>query len=169
MTSFLTDEQQALVREIAASLTTRGETVAVAEATTGGLLSAALLWIPGASKYYVGGGVVYTLKSRTGLVGVSPDEYRNYRGTTPEIVASLASTMRDRLETTWCLAESGVAGPPGGRSGTASGRTTIGVAGPVTRTAVYETGLEDRGENMAAFTTLALRFFLDALREAPGG
>ena len=166
MSTFLTDEQQALAREIADLLIQRGEKICVAEATTGGLLSAALLWVPGASSYYVGGGVVYTLKSRTGLAGVSPDEYRNYRGTTPEIVASLARSMRERLETTWCLAESGVAGPPGGRSGTASGRTTVGVDGPVTRTAVFETGLEERGANMVEFTTLSLRFLRDTVQEA---
>lgn len=166
MSSFLTDEQQSLAEEIAALLTERGETVSVAEATTGGMLSAGLLSIAGASKYYVGGGVVYTLKSRVELAGVSPEEYRNYRGTTPEIVASLASSMRERLETTWCLAESGVAGPPGGRSGTASGRTNVAVAGPVSRSAVYETGLEDRATNMSEFTTLSLRFFAEALREA---
>jgi len=166
MAGFLDAEQEALAQEIATLLTTRGETVCVAEATTGGLVSAALLWVAGASRYYAGGGVVYTLRSRTALAGVPAEQYVNYRGTTPEIVASLAASMRDRLGATWCIAESGLAGPTGGRNGAPAGRTTLGVAGPVTRTAVIETGLDDRGANMAAFTTHALRYLRDAVREA---
>lgn len=166
MTTFLTDEQEGLAQEIASLLTDRGETISVAEATTGGLISAALLWVAGASRYYVGGGVVYTLKSRTGLAGVPAEEYANYRGTTPELLASLAGSMRQRLGTTWCIAESGLAGPTGGRAGAPAGRTTIGVAGPVSRTTVIETGISDRGENMVEFTTHSLRFLRDAIREA---
>lgn len=166
MSTFLNAEQEGLAQEIASLLTERGETIAVAEATTGGLISAALLWVAGASRYFVGGGVVYTLKSRTALAGVSPEEYANYRGTTPELLASLAESMRQQLGTTWCIAESGLAGPTGGRAGAPAGRTTIGVAGPVARTVVVETGLSDRGENMAEFTTRSLRFLRDAIREA---
>lgn len=166
MTGFLNSEQESLAQEIAALLTERGETISVAEATTGGLISAALLWVAGASKYYVGGGVVYTLKSRTGLAGVSAEQYANYRGTTTEIIASLAESMRARLGTTWCVSESGIAGPPGGRVAQA-GRTTIGVAGPVARTTTIETGLSDRGANMVEFTTHSLRFLRDAIRDAP--
>lgn len=166
MTGFLNAEQESLALEISALLIGRGETVAVAEATTGGLISAALLWVAGASRYYVGGGVVYTLRSRTGLAGVPAEQYANYQGTTPEIVASLAESMRQRLGTTWCIAESGLAGPTGGRAGASAGRTTIGVAGPVARTTVIETGLSDRGANMVEFTTRSLRFLCDAIREA---
>jgi nicotinamide-nucleotide amidase len=133
---FLTDEQYSLALEIAALLTGRGETVAVSESTTGGLLSAALLSVGGASQYFAGGGVVYTLASRTALAGVS--------------------------------AESGLAGPTGGRFGAPAGKTTLSVAGPVTRTEVMETGISDRIENMVKFTTLALRFLKQATQEANG-
>ena len=166
MSTFLNADQEALALEIASLLTERGETVSVAEATSGGLTSAALLWVAGASKYYVGGGVVYTLKSRTGLAGVPAEQYVNYQGTTADIIAGLAKSMRERLGTTWCIAESGLAGPIGGRNGAPAGRTTIGVAGPVTRTEVFETGISDRGGNMVEFTTLALRYLRDAIREA---
>lgn len=166
MTGFLNAEQEGLATEIASLLTERGETVSVAEATTGGLISAALLWVAGASKYYVGGGVVYTLRSRTGVAGVPAEQYVNYRGTTPEMIATLAESMRDRLGTTWCIAESGLAGPGAGRNGAPAGRTTLGVAGPVARTTVLETGIDDRGGNMVEFTTLALRYLRDAIREA---
>ncbi len=167
MAAFLDSEQQALANEIADLATSRGETIAVAEATTGGLVSAALLWVAGASRYYAGGGVVYTRNSRIQLAGVPAADYENYRGTTEALIASLAEAMRGRLGATWCIAESGLAGPTGGRSGAPIGRTTIGVAGPVARTQVFETGVEDRGENMALFTTLALRYLRDAITEAP--
>ena len=166
MSTFLNAEQEALVTEIAERLIARGETVAVAEATTGGLVSSALLWVAGASKYYAGGGTVYTRNSRIQLAGVPPEEYANYQGTTEALIASLATAMRTRLGATWCIAESGLAGPTGGRSGAPIGRTTIGVAGPVSRTKVFETGITDRGENMVEFTTLALRFLRDAIIEA---
>lgn len=166
MSTFLNVEQEALATEIAERLTARGETVAVAEATTGGLISAALLWVAGASRYYAGGAVVYTLNSRIALVGVPAEQYANYRGTTPEMLAFLAEAMRARLGATWAIAESGLAGPTGGRSGAPAGHTTMAVAGPVERTQVIETGNADRGENMGAFTTASLRFLRDALLEA---
>src|SRR5205809_1829183 len=166
MPSFLNTEQQALAREIASALTDRGETVVVAEGTAGGLISAALLWVPGASRYFGGGAVVYTLSSRTVLAGVPAEQLANYRGTTPEMMASMAESMRQRLNATWCLAESGLAGPTGGRSGAAPGRTTIAVAGPASRVDVIETGSADREANMIEFTTHALRHLRYAISEA---
>lgn len=163
--SFLNEDQKQLALEIASLLTPRNQTVAVAESTCGGLISAALLWVPGASRYYAGGGVTYTLNSRTALAGVSPEEYANYQGTTPEMLLSLAEAMRSRLGAIWCIAESGLAGPTPGRSGTPPGRTTVAIVGPETHTEVFETGSDDREANMIEFTTLALRTFRNALQE----
>ena len=167
MSTFLTAEQELLAEEIASLLTARGEHVAVAECTAGGLVSAALLWVPGASAYYRGGGVFYTRAARIALTGVDPAIYENYHGTTPEMLIALAEAMRTRLDTTWCIAETGAAGPPSDRVGAPAGRTTLAVVGPVTRTEVIETGVMDRGRNMVLFTTLALRFLRDAIRDAP--
>ena len=164
--TFLNDEQQTLANEIAALLTGRGQTVAVAEATAGGLISAALLWVPGASRYFAGGGVTYTLNSRVQLAGVPAETLQDYRGTTPEMIATLADSMRQRLGAEWCIAESGLAGPTGGRSGAAPGRVTIGVSGPVSRTEVFETRISDREANMIDFATRSLRFLRDAIIEA---
>jgi PncC family amidohydrolase len=165
--AFLNEEQRALANEIAALLTERGEKVAVAEGTAGGLVSAALLWVPGASRYFAGGGVTYTLNSRIVLAGVPAETLENYRGTTPEMIATLAESMRQRLGAEWCIAESGLAGPTGGRSGAAPGRVTVGVAGPISRTEVFETGVDDRETNMIDFATRALRYLRDAILEAP--
>lgn len=163
--SFLTDEQKSLANEISDMLVARNEKVSVAESSTGGLVSAALLWVPGASRYFAGGGVVYTLKSRTALAGANPDDYKEYRGTTPVLLEKLGAAMQGRLESHWTVAESGLAGPPGARVA-ASGKTSVAIIGPVSKTEILETGSDDREENMSLFTTHALRLFRDALAEA---
>jgi nicotinamide-nucleotide amidase len=162
MAALLDREQRDLAVEIAALLSTRGETVAVAESTSGGLVSAALLSVAGASRYYAGGGVLYTPKSRTELAGVPAEQYEHYRGTTPDMLNSLAESMLERLGATWCVAESGLAGPSGGRNAPA-GRTLVSVAGPRTANEALETGSAEREANMAAFTTFALRTLRDAI------
>ena len=163
---FLNEEQRTLAHDIGTLLIKRSETVAVSESTTGGLVSAALLSVGGASKYYSGGGVVYTLASRTALLGIPAERYVDYRGTTPEMLTEIAHAVRERLNTTWGLAESGLAGPTGGRFGAPAGRTTLSVAGPVARTEVLETGFTDREINMVEFTTLTLRFLKLAIQNA---
>jgi nicotinamide mononucleotide (NMN) deamidase PncC len=84
------------------------------------------------------------------------------------MLAELAETIRQHLRATWGIAESGLAGPTGGRFGAPAGRTTLSVAGPVVRTEVTETGLTDREMNMVEFTTLALRFLRQAIKDANG-
>jgi PncC family amidohydrolase len=161
---FINAEQMLLSEEIGAMLSERGQTVAVAEATSGGLVSAALLAVAGASRYYAGGGVLYTRNSRLVLGGMPPAVFANYRGTTNEIIMSMAESMRERLGATWCVAESGTAGP----TGNVPGRTMVGVSGPVKKVESIETGFADREANMAEFATVALRLLRDALREAGG-
>jgi nicotinamide-nucleotide amidase len=167
MASFLTPEQQSLAEEVGALLVERGENMCIADGTTGGLISAALLSLPGASRFYAGGAVLYTLKSRIALAGAPAELFANYQGTTAEMMAATANSLRDRLGTTWCIAESGVAGPTGGRSGKPPGTTNICIAGPLERSEVIETGISDRAANMVEFATYALRLFRDTLREAP--
>src|SRR5947209_11311691 len=113
MPSFLNTEQQDLAREIASALTDRGETVVVAEGTAGGLISAALLWVPGASRYFAGGAVLYTINSRVALAGAPAEMFANYSGTTEQMLLAAAESLRQRLGATWCLTESGIAGPTG--------------------------------------------------------
>jgi nicotinamide-nucleotide amidase len=158
--SFLTPEQQELAREIGERLAARGETVAIAESTAGGLVSAALLWVPGASRYFRGGGVLYTRQSRIAMAGMTPEQFEGYRGATPENVAAMAEALRSRLDATWCIAEAGAAGPTGH-----AGRSVLAVAGPTPRSAVIETGSADREANMVAFSTHALRLLREALGE----
>ncbi|MFA7295608.1 MAG: CinA family protein [Dehalococcoidia bacterium] len=162
--TFLTNEQYGLAEAIAAALIRHDETIAVSDGTTGGLISAALLAVPGASSYYRGGGVLYTLRSRIALAGMPAEAYADYRGTTPEMLADLAEALRVRLDATWAIAESGLAGPTGGRSGAAPGRTTVAIAGPRPTVEVHETGSNARTANMSAFTTIALRLLRDTIQ-----
>lgn len=164
--SFLNAEQKELAAEIARILTERRETVAVAEATTGGLVSAALLSVAGASAYFRGGGILYTLISRNRLAGIPEAQMTGYRGPTTDVILSLADGLRERLDATWGIGESGIAGPTGSRYGHPVGYTTIAVVGPVRRAEAIETGLADREANMIEFTTRTLRLFLDALRSS---
>ncbi|MEZ4554533.1 MAG: CinA family protein [Dehalococcoidia bacterium] len=167
MMRFLATEQRELAERIGEMLVARAETVAVAESSTGGLISAALLAVAGASRYYAGGGVLYTLDSRVAMAGVPREDYADYRGTTADLLVSLAEATRRRLDASWCVGESGLAGPTGSRFGAPAGRTTVAVAGPRSRVQVFETGSADREANMVAFTTSALRFLLESLTETP--
>src|SRR3954466_978808 len=110
-------ELLALAEQIAARLEARGESVAVAESSAGGLVSAALLALPGASAYFVGGGVVYTRKSLVAMVQANEDELRKLTPGTEASALMRAQRMREHLGTTWGLSESGAAGPTGSRYG----------------------------------------------------
>ena len=156
-----------LAEKIAASLVARKETIAVAESSTGGLISAALLAVPGASAYYRGGGVIYTPRARAALVNITREEMEaiGNRGATEPYAALLAARARDLLNTTWGLSETGASGPTGNRYGDASGHSCMAVAGPRAVTITLETGSSDRVANMRAFSLRALELFAETLSE----
>jgi len=141
---------------VATLLKAAGQTVAVAESSAGGLISAALVSVPGASAYYLGGGVIYTGSARQGLLRVPDEALAGMRASTEPYALLKARTMRERLGATWGLAETGASGPTGNRYGDAAGHACIAVAGPVERTITVETGVADREANMWTFTKAAL-------------
>ena len=141
---------------IAARLKTRNETIAVAESSTGGLISAALLAVAGASAYFLGGAVVYTRQSRTGLLAIAQEALAGIRPSTEEYAMLMARSMQQRLNASWSLAETGATGPTGNRYGDAAGHSCIALVGPLQRAATIETGNPDRIDNMRAFTVAAL-------------
>lgn len=155
-----------LADEIARKLKARGETVAVAESSAGGLVAAALLAVPGASAYFLGGAVVYTRQSRSALVGITDGEMKGLRSSSEPYAALLARTQRHRHGATWGLSETGAAGPTGNRYGDAAGHTCIAIAGPVERVLTLETGHGDRVVNMRAFALKALETFNETLDAA---
>ena len=149
---------------VGALLKERGETVAVAESSAGGLVSAALLSVPGASAYFVGGGVVYTRDARRGLLDV-PEDVVTMRASTEEYALIMARRVRERLNTTWGICETGAAGPTGNRYGDDAGHVCFAVAGPIEQAATIETGSTDREANMWQFASGALALLEAVLHE----
>jgi nicotinamide-nucleotide amidase len=151
-----------LAAAVAEKLKARGETVAVAEGSCGGLISAALLAIPGASKYFVGGSVIYTRAAKDGLYPGRETE-KGMRGATEAWATWLAQAARDAMGTTWGIGEGGAAGPAN-PYGDPAGHAWFAVAGPngVTTKHVL-TGIDDRPSNMAAFTEAAIALLDDCL------
>ena len=153
-----------LAEKIAARLKTRGETVAVAESSTGGLIAAALLAVPGASAYFVGGAVVYTRKARSSLLGISDAAMSGMRASTEPYALLCARRMREKNGATWGIGETGATGPTGNRYGDAAGHSCIAVVGPaIERAFTLETGSADRQANMRAFALRALELFAETI------
>ncbi len=154
-----------LAERAAAVLKRRKETVAVAESSSAGLISAALLAVPGASAYFIGGGVHYTRKSILSLSGTSEAMLAGMRGATEQWAMLIARNQRSGCGATWGVGESGAAGPTGNRYGDPPGHTCFAVTGPAERTLTLKTGSSDRYANMHAFAAAALRLFAEVLEE----
>jgi nicotinamide-nucleotide amidase len=152
----------------AALLVQARQTVAVSESSAGGLISAALLAIPGASAYYQGGGVIYTQGARRTLLAIPDEGVKGMRSSTEAFALLAARTIRERLGTTWGLSETGASGPTGNRYGDAAGHACIAIAGPVERVITLETRSADREANMWAFTRAALDLLSSCLKETAG-
>ncbi len=152
-----------LAARVAATLIARRQTLAVSESSAGGLISAALLSVPGASAYFLGGGIIYTGAAREALLGVTPPMMVGLRSATVEMSRLLARTVRARLGADWGLAETGATGPSGNRYGDAAGHCCLAIAGPREMSRVLETGNADRMANMVAFTVAALGLLEEAL------
>ena len=137
-------------------LRARGETVAVAESSAGGLIAASLLAQAGASAFFVGGAVVYTRAAREALLGIQPADMEGIRPASEDYALLLARQLRERLRTTWGLAETGASGPAGNRYGDAPGHSAFAVSGLFEATRTIETRSDDRWANMLAFAEAAL-------------
>ena len=161
------DALQPLAEQIAARLTARNETIAVAESSTGGLVAAALLALPGASAYFLGGAVVYTKAARAALLGIGDAEMAGLRPSTEVYALMIAKRVRDKHGAVWGIGESGATGPTGNRYGDAAGHSCIAVAGKIEKVITLETGKTDREANMRAFAVRALEIFAETLERAP--
>ena len=153
-----------LAEKAGALLKARKETIAIAESSTGGLVSAALLAVPGASAYFLGGAVVYTHTARQALMDLKmPD---GMRASTEAYALLAARTTRQRFNATWALSETGATGPTGNRYGDAAGHSCIAIVGPREHAITIETGSPDRVANMRAFAAAALELLAMVLAEA---
>lgn len=152
-----------LAEKIAARLKAERTTLVVAESSTGGLVSAALLAVPGASAYFLGGAVIYTKIARTTLLDIPAEAMTGIRSASPAYAMLLATTARRQFGATWALAETGAAGPSGNSYGDAPGHSCLAIAGPREAVATIETGSADRADNMRAFGVALLELFLRTL------
>jgi nicotinamide-nucleotide amidase len=149
---------------IAARLKARGDTLSVSESSTGGLVSAAMLAVGGASAYFIGGAVVYTRQSRRAMLRLPEQSLAGVRPSSEAYALLLAKGVRDSLGTTWAIGETGAAGPTGNRYGDLPGHSCIAVVGPAGERAItVETGRPGRVDNMRAFTVAALDLLEQAL------
>jgi len=155
-----------LGRAVGVLLTERRQTLAVAESSAGGLINAALVAVPGASAYYLGGCVIYTAGGRQALAGIGVQDMAGMRSASEPYAQLLARRMRDLLGTTWGLSETGASGPKGNRYGDAPGHACIAVAGPVEAVVTLETGSADREANMWAFARRAVDLLEACMRKA---
>jgi nicotinamide-nucleotide amidase len=152
-----------IAQQIAARLTERRQTIAVAESSTGGLISAALLAVPGASVYFLGGAVVYTREARRLLMDIPDAAMKGIRSASESYAQLLASQIRQRFSADWGLSETGATGPTGNRYGDAAGHSCMAVAGPEQSVRTIETGSADRLANMHVFAATALNLLLQNL------
>jgi nicotinamide-nucleotide amidase len=154
-----------IAEQIATKLIARRQTIAVSESSTGGLISAALLAVPGASAYFLGGAVVYTRDARRVLMEISDPDMAGMRSASEPYAQLLASQLCQRFACDWGLSETGATGPTGNRYGDAAGHSCMAVAGPRQAVMTLETGSADRVGNMHTFASTALRFLLQQLSE----
>ena len=152
-----------LAETIAARLKARKETIVVAESSTGGLISAALLAMPGASAYFIGGGIVYTRQAKQLLLSIDDAGIAQFRAATEDHALVLARAARTRFNATWALAETGATGPTGNRYGDPAGHTCFALVGISEKAVTLETGKDDRVENMRLFAAAGLKLLADAV------
>lgn len=159
----MSPELLALAQRAGASLRARRETVAVAEGAAGGLISAALLSVAGASTFYVGGAVVYTLAAGRAFVAGAVPAPANLRGASEPWALYLARSAAAKLEASWGIGEGGAAGPTGNRYGDPPGHAWVAVAGRSEATRHVLTGDAERIANMTAFAHAALALLVEQL------
>lgn len=152
-----------LAEKIATSLVARRQTIAIAESSTGGLVATALLAVPGASAYFLGGAVVYTKSARAALLGIGDAEMQGLRPATEDYSLLIARLVRERHGATWGFGETGAAGPSGNRYGDPAGHTCLAVAGPTERAFTLRTGKTDRLANMDTFAKRSLELLVEVV------
>lgn len=154
------NELMPIAEKIAVKLIAERQTVAVAESSTGGLISAALLAVPGASAYFLGSAVVYTREARRVLMDIPDPAMKGLRSASEPYAQLLAAQIRKRFSSDWGLSETGASGPTGNRYGDAAGHSCLAIAGPTLAVLTLETGSNDRLGNMQLFAKTALTLLL---------
>jgi nicotinamide-nucleotide amidase len=128
MHRFMNNEMLELLSQIACQLKVRGQTVAVAESCTGGLLGAAFTELPGSSAYFTGGVLAYDNAVKTDVLGVSHEALLAYGAVSEEVASEMALGARKLFGSDWALSTTGIAGPDGGSPEKPVGTVWIGLA-----------------------------------------
>lgn len=155
-----------LAAAVAQALKAREHTLAVVESSAGGLINAALVAVPGASAYYLGGCIVYTAASREGLLGLTALNLSGVRSASEPYASLIAERIRSKLGATWGLSETGASGPGGNRYGDPAGHACFAVRGPRDAVITLETRSADREANMRAFARHALELLQACLERS---
>ena len=155
-----------IASSVGALLKETQQSIGVSESSCGGLISAALVAVPGASAYYRGGAVIYTRVAQQGLLGVPDEAMANIRASSEPYALLNARAVRESMATTWAVSETGASGPTGNSYGDSAGHACIAVTGPVERSITVETGDADRVANMWVFTKAALDLLEQCVRES---
>jgi nicotinamide-nucleotide amidase len=111
-------------------LTSRGQTLAVAESLTGGGLGFALTQVPGASAVFLGGIISYTTEVKVRELGVGQSNIDQYKVVSEEVAIEMAEGAKNKFATTWAISTTGVAGP-GDYQGVREGTVWIAIRGPI--------------------------------------
>ena len=146
-------------------LLARQQSISIGEGSCGGLLSAALVGVPNASRFFVAGSVLYTRPAFKEILGDDRYVLRGLQGGTEDFSLAIAELVREKFGSTWAIGESGASGPTGSRYGVPPGHVALAVSGPVQKTRILETGIDDRRENMRLFAAAALELLAEALAE----
>ncbi|MGW0334493.1 CinA family protein [Streptomyces sp. NPDC003011] len=115
--------------EVVRLLTVRGETLAVAESLTGGLVAAEVTAVPGASRVFRGSVTAYATELKHRLLGVDAALLAEHGAVDPQVAARMAAGVRTALGADWGIATTGVAGPEP-QDGKPVGTVFVAVDGP---------------------------------------
>ena len=151
-----------LARQVHEALLARGETLALAESLTGGLLGAAMTAVPGVSATFRGGVVAYATELKTTMLGVDAHLIARVGPVDAGVAAQMAAGARERLRATYGLATTGVAGPDP-QDGHPPGEVYVAVSGPGGGLHRRLQLAGDRAAVRAAAVTEALRLLAELL------
>ena len=115
-------------RKIIQRLIAARQTLATAESCTGGLIAHTLTNIPGASVWFKGGVVAYADSAKSALLGISPSLIHRHGAVSAPVAKAMAQGVRRRLDATFAVATTGIAGPSGGTPQKPVGLVFIAVA-----------------------------------------
>lgn len=163
-----------LAQGAAAALRESKGTVTVFEATTAGLVQAALQTVPGASGYTTCGGITYHTSRATPLLGrdmssPKPSNSEEYMNAKKTLTAGIAKRMRGEVGAVWSVSESGACGPTFNVPDMAAGFTVVSVCGPIERSVLVRSSHARREENMWGFAKAALDLLQECVREHMSG